>query len=362
VQPVRDVQAEAFAQHKRAMAAYKESKAQGEECDAPDEPRVDQVSDTTIEKLIGTLDDNRRGVLLEMDELHAWLNSFTRYKGGKGGTDAPQWLSIHRAGPVRYDRKTGDKRRVYVPHAAVSVCGTIQGAILKRAIDGDLLDSGMAARLLFAMPPEKRKKWTEMEVSEDSASMYATLVQQLLDLTPVHSQGIERPFILKLDNNAKEIWVYHYNRWARVQHEAHGPIKAAFAKLEGGALRFAGIHHVCTHMARVDGCDHCPINAESMNAGISLANWFAREAERILAMLRETEDQCEERLLIEWIRSKGGTVTCRELQRHDQRKYPTADHAEERLNELVQAGKGEWRHRPSGPSGGQPTRDFVLLT
>ncbi|HEV3144837.1 MAG TPA: YfjI family protein [Gemmataceae bacterium] len=351
VQPIRDVQAETFAKHKREVAAFNEAKGRGEEPEEPEEPRIIQVSDTTIEKLVGTLDDNRRGVLLEMDELHAWLNSFTRYKGSKGGTDAPQWLSIHRAGPVRYDRKTGDKRRVYVPNAAVSVCGTIQLAILKRAIDGDLLDSGMSARLLFAMPPEKRKVWTEMEVSEDTESLYVELVKRLLALVPEHRNGIDRPFILKLDPEAKEIWIGHYNQWAEVQREASGPIKAAFAKLEGGALRFAGIHHICTQMARVDGNDRCPITADSIKVGIALAKWFAHEAERVLAMLGESEDQREERHLTDWIRNRGGVVTARQLQRHNQRRYPTADHAAEALAQLAKAGFGQWK---SG------TREFVL--
>src|SRR5262249_44188975 len=156
-----------------------------------------------------------------------WFNSFTRYRTGKGGTDAPYWLSIHRAGPVRYDRKTGDKRRVHVPHAAVSVCGTIQPAILRGAVHGDLLDSGMAARLLFTMPPDKKKEWSEVEVSPDTEALYVALIKRLLALRPVSRNGIDLPHVLTLDHEAKAIWIEHYNEWASVQHGAEGALKAA---------------------------------------------------------------------------------------------------------------------------------------
>jgi hypothetical protein len=359
VQPIRDIQADIFATHKREVMACNEATGNGDECEEPAEPRIIQVSDTTIEKLIGTLDDNPRGVLLEMDELHAWFNSFTRYKAGKGGTDAPQWLSIHRAGPARYDRKTGDKRRVYVPHAAVSVCGTIQPAILSGAVHGDLLDSGMAARPLLAMPPEKKKKWSEVEVSPDTEALYVALIKRLLGLCPVSRNGIDLPHILTLDQEAKAIWIKHYNEWATVQYGVESALKAAFAKLEGGALRLAGIHHVCTHLGRMDGDDLAPINAESMTAGIALAKWFAHEAERVLTMLGETPEERNQRRLVEWIGRKGGTVTPREVQQGCRwLKEPGA--AEAILEELVKAGRGNRRDVPTTAKGGRPTRAFVL--
>jgi hypothetical protein len=361
VQPIRDIQADFLASQKREVVAYNEAKDNGEECDEPADPQIIQVSDTTIEKLIGNLDDNPRGVLLEMDELHAWFTSFTRYKAGKGATDAPQWLSIHRAGPVRYDRKTGDKRCVHVPHAAVSVCGTIQPAVLRSAINGDLLDSGMAARLLCAMPPDKKKKWSEVEVSPDTEARYVALVKRLLDLRPVNRNGIDLPYVLTLDRDAKAIWIDHYNEWAEVQHRAEGHLKAAFAKLEGGALRLAGIYHVCTHMDRLNGNDQTTINAEAMTSAIALAKWFAHEAARVLAMLRETPDERDQRRLVDWIGRKGGSVTAREVQQGCRwLREPGA--AEAALDELAKAGRGTWRDVPTTAKGGRPARVFGLST
>jgi hypothetical protein len=61
---------------------------------------------------------------------------------------------------------------------------------------------------------------------------------------------------------------------------------------------------------------------------------------------------CEER--------RGGEASVKDLQRSNQRKYPTAEHAEAALDELVALELGAWADRPAGPKGGRPTRCFVL--
>ena len=110
-------------QQKKAVYDDKKRKAKqdGEEFkEEPPEPPVLKrivVSDVTIEILAAILEDNPGGVLLLRDELAAWFNSFSRYKGKQGGSDVPNWLEMHRAGPIVYDRKTGDRRSVFVPRA-----------------------------------------------------------------------------------------------------------------------------------------------------------------------------------------------------------------------------------------------------
>src|SRR5262249_33272663 len=87
---------------------------------------------------------------------------------------------------------------------------------------------------------------------------------------------------------------------------------------------------------------------------------FAYEARRIYSTLTETTAQRETRRLVEWIRFRGGSVTAKELQRSNGRKYPTSADAEGALESLVAAGWGRWQGRPAGPKGGRPTRVFVL--
>src|SRR5262249_34113191 len=80
----------------------------------------------------------------------------------------------------------------------------------------------------------------------------------------------------------------------------------------------------------------------------------------IYATLSESEAERDARRLVEFIDSRGGRVTARELQRSNSRKYPTADPAERALANLVEAGMGEWEQQETTSRGGQPTRVFVL--
>jgi hypothetical protein len=63
---------------------------------------------------------------------------------------------------------------------------------------------------------------------------------------------------------------------------------------------------------------------------------------------------------VEWIRSRDGAVTIKELQRSNGRKYPTREAAEAALNGLAEENLGQWQDRPAGPQGGRPSRLFVL--
>ena len=60
------------------------------------------VSDITIEKLSEVLEDNPRVILVARDELSSWLYSFppAGTRAGQGGSDVPNWLELHHAGPL----------------------------------------------------------------------------------------------------------------------------------------------------------------------------------------------------------------------------------------------------------------------
>jgi hypothetical protein len=139
-----------------------------------------------------------------------------------------------------------------------------------------------------------------------------------------------------------------------------GELSAAWSKLEGYTARFALVIHLvrCAindpTLAAMD-----KIDAQSVRVGVSLSQWFGSEARRAYAILDESDEQRDQRRLIELIERKGGSVTVRDLMR-SARMFRTADDAEQALQELVQAGHGRWETSPPGPDGGQPTRRFVL--
>jgi DNA polymerase I-like protein with 3'-5' exonuclease and polymerase domains len=330
---------------------------------APPVPGRVLVGDTTIEKLAGLLDDNRRGVLLYRDELAGWLGSFRRYKGKSGGTDEPNWLSIHRADSIVYDRKSGDKPSVYVPHAAVSIAGSIQPKTLARLLGQESFDSGLAARVVFAFPPRSPKTWSDDTVSEKVRAAAEASLARLYDLSAeTDADGDPRPVLVKFSGPARERFKRFVNEWGRRTFQVDDELAAALAKLEGLAARFALVHHVVTRAAALEDAD--PIGLASVEAGIELAEWAADEAERVYMMLAESDQEREVRRLVDLVRRiadrNGGRVTVKQLQRANQRKYRVREDAEAELTRLIGFGLGRWEEVPPGRTGGRPTRAFVL--
>jgi len=325
---------------------------------APAEPVCKRiaVSDTTIEALGEILSGNPRGVILVRDELAGWMSSFTRYKQ-RGGSDMPLWLEAHQAGQWTIDRKHGDPRMICIRRAAVSILGGIQPGVLARALTPESLEAGLGARLLIAMPERVAKKWSEIEVHPENERMYCVLIDQLLALRG--SVDDTEPLTLRKTPAAHRLWIAWFEEWATAQAMSTGEVAAALAKIEGGAARLALIHHVVTHIGRGED-DAAEVAAESMEAGIAMARWFAAEAVRVYGMLHETPAQRDCRAVVELMRARGGRITVRELCRANNRRFPTADTAQAALRDLVASGRA--KHQITAqPSGGHPLGVWELL-
>ena len=328
----------------------------------PELPRAERfcVNDTTVEALAPILQANQRGLLLARDELAGWLGSFDKYSSGKG--DASQWLSMHNGEGFIVDRKTGPQQTIHVPEAYVSITGGIQPRILSRALGTEHRESGLAARILLAFPPRREKRWTDDEIDPDLKDSIARLQDCLLKLEPhVDDHGNSSPVVAKLTREAKGLWETYYNEHAAEQVELSGDLSAAWSKLEEYAARISLVVHYVRKTAEdgsLEGSDL--VDAKSMRSGITLANWFKREARRVYAMLGESEVEHDSRQLIEWIERRGGDTSVREVQQ-GHRQFRTAVEAETALADLVAAGHGDWHDIPTGPQGGRPTRIFRLF-
>jgi hypothetical protein len=355
------------AQYQQELEEHKAAKKNarkdaGKECpEPPEKPRLRRVvcSDITIEKVAEVLEDNPRGTLVARDELAGWFGSFTRYKGNKGGTDLPNWLEMFRAGTVVVDRKTGERPTLFIPRAAVSVVGGITPRTLAKALTLDALDCGLAARLLMALSPKVPKRWSEAEIGLDIWQAYEELVDGLLTLDFDLEEGKQVPYALRLSKDARDLWVSFYNNWAQEQAAAEGDMAAALSKLEGYAPRLGLVHHVVSHLA-VREDDKRPVGPSSIQAGITLVRWFAHEARRIYTTLSESTEERDRRTLADFIQTRGGTITVRELMRANCRRFPNVESAELALSSLVKFGVGRWEHSPSGPEGGRPSEMFIL--
>jgi DNA polymerase I-like protein with 3'-5' exonuclease and polymerase domains len=317
----------------------------------------------TIEALVGALQDNPRGLLIGQDELSAWIGSFVKYAGKTGTSDLPRWLQLHHAGTINYTRKTGDpnRREVRVRGVGVSVTGTIQPKVLARVLTDEFRSSGFLARLLLAMPPWRKRQWTEAEVDEPTREAFADLLA-CLHCLPAGSwpNGRPCPHLVRLSDEAKRMFVAFYNANGAALETAEEDMSAVMSKLEGYALRFALIFHCCRLK---EYAKDARISADDMASAVALTGWFRDEAERVyLALAEPTEVQAARHLaevVCKLAERSEGRVTARTLQRFNSRKYPNAQSATAALEALVGLGFGRWVEVPAGPNGGPPSRAYV---
>jgi hypothetical protein len=165
---------------------------------------------------------------------------------------------------------------------------------------------------------------------------------------------------------AKE-WVEEVRE--RVRSASDPAIRAAWAKLKGGAFRIALVLHL-TEWAERGERDFGAITPDTLRRAVRIAEWFGREAERVYGMLSESDGDGETRRLVEWIERgskdrEPGTTTVRDLTRGP-REFRDADDptakAENALGELVAAGIAEWVPQPPGARGGRATRSVRLVS
>ncbi|MFO0857075.1 MAG: DUF3987 domain-containing protein [Phycisphaerales bacterium] len=349
---------------------------QGKAVNPPEKPvrptaRRFLVSDITTEALAAILHDNQRGVLLARDELAGWISSFDRYaKTGRSSGDAATWLCMHSGEAMTIDRKTGAMPTIHVPSAFVCITGGIQPDILARVMKQEHRESGLLARMLFAMPPRCAKRWTDDCIDPETEALLDALFDRLLELgTESGSRPTSAPssktdhLIRRMDEEAKSAWIEFFNEHSRRLALLTGDEAAAEAKLEAYAARLALLLHE-VRVAAEDNTllDPTRIDRVSIAAGVEISLWFSNEMRRVYAFLSESEDERAARQLVDWIEQKGGAVTVRDLMRGPREFRGDAVRAEEALNKLVAAGFGRWESNAQSSKGGRPTAVFRLAS
>lgn len=343
----------------RDLAAFKKSKDPSKEPPKqPEEPACGRVvvDDTTIEALGKRLRDNPRGILVAKDELSTWFSSFHRYKAGSSSDEA-KWLEFFGAQTSIIDRASST-RPIVIDRASVCISGTIQPAILKTHLTNERKSSGLAARLLFAMPPMRVKKWTEFEVSQRVEDDVNAIFDSLFNLEMrADNEGNLLPNFVRLEAGAKDRFVRYYNEHNIEQQHLDGDLYAAYSKLEEYAARFALIIHCTEYAANPTGRRLGLLTLDSMQRGIDLCEWFKNEARRVYSVLSESDLATENRQLLNWCSLQSEPVTPYQLFRH-QRNLGDSENAEKLLQQFVECGFGEWVDLPPTNRGGKPTRGF----
>lgn len=368
LRPVRKRQHLAMREHREALelheAAMAEWKAQhgrkGSDSSSPPVPPVCRrtlTDDTTTEAVAHLLSENPRGLLVARDELAGWFGSFGRYAGGKGGDEA-KWLEVFGGRALITDRRGSGTN--YIPRASVCICGGIQPGALRRSLGTSNIENGLAARLLFAMPPRSPKRWTDDDVSEETERAVERVFEQLYGLEPDYIDGDDEPRLVRLSPEAKLEFAAFVDRHGQAQTEYDGAEAAAWSKLEGYGARLALVVHL-TRWAAGEADEADTIDVQDVRAAVKMVEWFAREASRVYALLDGDDADDKRGQLVDLIRRKGGVVTARELVQAS-RRFPKTIDAERALDDLAGVGAGKWDYQPGGGRGGRPSKRFQLST
>lgn len=294
------------------------------------------VSDTTVEALAPILSHNPRGVLLQRDELNGWLGSFNQYKSTKGA-DESHWLSMFDGESITVDRKGEGTRPTFVDTALVSITGGIQPAILAKSMNQEHRASGLASRFLLASPPRRPQRWTDEEITDETQLAFDRLFIKLFEID--FGDGESEPSFIGMSSEAKQVWRDFFNRHHEEQAELIGDAAAAWSKLIGYVPRVALLFHIIKQV-HDDLPIGSPVTPETMTEAITVVEWFKHEATRLYATIDDTDEEREQRELIEWIdRKHGGTCTVREVAR-GQRRFKDAEDAEKALQQIAKRGWG----------------------
>ena len=170
--------------YERDLAAWKKGKGGSSPPEKPKKPKCERVvaADATIEAVAHLLNDSGRGSLtIARDELAAWFKGWGEYRSA-GSSESSKWLELYGARALTVDRATKDP--IHVSRAAVSVIGGTQPGVLRRVLTPEHLESGCAARILFAWPPRRPRRWSDRDIEEATAERYEIVVKRLGALRP----------------------------------------------------------------------------------------------------------------------------------------------------------------------------------
>ena len=362
---VMDYERELIQQNKQEMERYVddlaawEVKKRSDRGAKPEPPAMLTclMDDLTLAALADAMQMNPRGLLVRKDELSHWFSSFDQFTKAKGA-DVSRWLSLHTGVFFGLDRRgetRAEKRCYRLFQPRVGITGGIQPKVLARALTEDFFERGLAARFLFAYPPARQDKWSEATVPENFESVVFDLFKGLWLLQPEKDQNDHpRPKFLLLSADAKPVFVEFYNECGAASVESGEHEEAAWCKLTGYAARLA----LVGQLARDPNAES--VTGETMQAACNLARWCGNETVRIYATLAETQEQREQRKLVEFIESRGGAVSVRDLMQSYAPLKNQKEKAEATLNALINNGLGQ-REEVKHAGAGRPTTEFRLV-
>ena len=201
----------------RAMGISREERLSHGYEEFPEKPqhKCTVVINTTIESLFSILDQNRRGVLMFVDELDSLIANFSRYNRG---SDEAYWLELFNGSQIKYMRK-GSGEYINILHPYVSIIGGTQPGMLSQMFGEKRTVNGFSSRFLkiypdiqeiplwhrSCMPEQYITQWndiiTQVMSFKEKYDDNGDVIPMVLDFSP---DALDRLFEWKKNNN--QVW------------------------------------------------------------------------------------------------------------------------------------------------------------
>jgi len=272
--------------------------------------------------------------------------------------DLDVFLKGHAGDPHRIDRKG---RPSEVIESAVLTLGlAVQPYVLREAArNTEFVGRGLLDRFLYSLPaPTVGYRRTRPEpVSEELVEAYRRAV---IDLGRVVRTNPE-PLVLTFDAEA----LATFEEWSaeleprRRPHADLGPIAAWSSKIDGTAVRIAGLLHLAETHGR-----NGRINVRIVLAALALADYLTAHAQAAFGMMRADPRLEDARHVARWIRSTHRErFTRREAHHAAEHRFATVDDLLPALAELearAYVRRIEAEPRPGRPSPAYAVNPSVL--
>ena len=270
----------------------------------PVRPRI-VTNDPTIEAVAEILSGIPRGLLLHRDELAAFIGSFDKYSGGKGGADRASWLEAWNAAPKTIDRKQRPDP-IFVPRFGLSIVGSIQPDRLDDIFSGP--DDGLAVRFLWTFPtPRPFARPSRLH----DAGQWLNDLGRLLKLPMVKGDdGNDRPWFMRFTNAAADVVLDAGREWSAREAGAEGLMLGALGKARGQMVRLALVLELLRWCAERPG-EEAPAEigeASALAAAAIMDGYFLPMAERVFGAGAMTEAERHGRTLLRHILATGAAT------------------------------------------------------
>lgn len=348
-------------EYRQYMSLPPKERAQIEEPKKP-VPRRVLLNDATVEALQTVHHQNPRGLMVFCDEFCVVADGMGRYSSTPTAVEGI-YLQMQSNGQNIVDRSDPTKDGKFIDRAALSMTGGTQPAIFKETMRGRRIDSGFCPRLLVAMPDVRPKRWAEERLQTQTLDEVQKVFDKLFEIPlPLDQQGHPEPVVVRLNSEAMARWGQWYNDFNLRAHSLPERLRAVDSKLEGYVPRIALIIHMIKAVAGIAPiASKTEISLDTLEDAINIVEWHRHEGQRVYRMLDDDQTHSVQESLVGLITRKfNRAVTAGELARNTGRFSKKSSNAKAALDELVEAGLGVWRDRPSGTRGGRPTQEFVL--